>query len=220
MKTSWALLVPLVLCAACASPLPKSAPPAAGTGAGRSTGFLVRDPAFTLCELESFVALTTARNAIVFGQAETTLLATNGNDPAKAAMIGELFGRMREQGLRNYPQFGAEKFYQCTEREKLPVAKRMNAASVCMARQDIPFYLYANKTRGLSQADAVVATRKVLANQPKDVYPDALIDELAPMIYRSTSSDGFFEIRRFMFESCLFPVEWKAWWEAVGVKER
>ena len=40
------------------------------------------------------------------------------------------------------------------------------------------------------------------------------------MIYRNTSSNGFFEIRRFMFESCLFPAEWKAWWDAVGVNER
>lgn len=220
MKTSLALVLPLILCAACVSNPSKPREPSPNPGAGRPAGFLVRDPAFTGCELESFIALTIARNAIAFGQTESSLLAANGSDPAKAALIGELFGRMKDQNFRNYPRFGAEKFYQCAEREKVPVKKNMNAASVCMARQDIPFYLQAGKEQRLSQAEAVASTRKILANQPKDIYPDALIEELAPMIYRNTSSNGFFEIRRFMFESCLFPAEWKAWWDAVGVNER
>jgi hypothetical protein len=207
----------LFLCAACASNQQMSTD--SSVTSVRTEEYLVRQPKFTHCELEAFISLNAARNAIVFGQTQESLLATKGNGAFQVAMVNELFRRMKVQGFRDYPRFAAEKFYQCVEREQLAVVKDLNSASICMARQDIPFYLYAKRADGRSQVEATDAVRKMYAESPKGIYPVALIDQTAPMVYRINGDDGFYELRRFSFETCLFPTDWKAWWDARGTYE-
>lgn len=213
MKLSSTLLMFIILCAGCvtnqsrATDVPVPAPAATQDN-------LVRQPSFTNCELQAFISLSAGRNAISFGATQTALLAARGNGAFQVSMINELFARMSDGGFRDYPMFAAEKFYQCTDREGIPVAKNLNGAAVCLARQDISFYLYARKLDGRTQAEATAIVKRMFANSSQDIYPEALIDQTALMVYRADNDNDFYEIRRFSFETCLFPDEWKAWWNS------
>jgi len=203
------LLLPVgALVAACATtqPKPPETPP--------PTEYLVRKPAFSACELDAFISLGAARNAVLFHDTRESLLAVKGNSAFQIGMINELFDRMRDQGLRDYPMFAAEKFYQCAERKTLPVTKNMNGAAICFARQDIVFFLNARKTQGRSQAEATAMVKKMFLGAPAGTYPEALIEQTAPMVYRASSDEDFYEVRRLAFETCLFPEDWKAWWNS------
>jgi hypothetical protein len=207
-------------------PTAASGPPAASTAsstvaptAGSVPDFLVRRSTFTGCELEGFVSLTAARNALVFGAKKESLLGARGNGPWQRAMIDDLFARMKVHGLRSHGSFAAEKFYQCADRQRLALTKNAAGAAACLARLDIVFYMDADRRKGRTQGETLAHFKRNFAHVPKDVFPEALVEQLAPMVFRISSDDGEYELRRFVFETCLFPDEWKQWWESAGRKE-
>lgn len=223
-----ASIVLALLVAACVAPQPKPVakvaapkPPVAVAVpkplaiSGADPRFLVRKPEFTTCEVEAFVAVGIARNAIVLKETQASMLAVKTNGPLQVAMINEVFERMKTQNLRDHGLFAAEKFYQCTQRQKLPVSRNLNGASVCLARQDILFYLNASRLKGQTEADAVFRVKGQFEKSSQAIYPDSLIDQLAPMAYRAISDNGAFELRRFAFETCLFPKDWTAWYNSM-----
>lgn len=193
------------------------------TGSQRATaqntkpegGYLVVQRDFIVCELEAFITLTAARSAITFNASKESLLSAKKTGEFQIGMINELFERVETEDFKNYPKFAAEKFYQCTERKALPITKRMDAASLCLARQDIGFYLLALKRKGRTQAESSDMVKKMYEKNPEGLFPDKLIDATANMVFQSTNTDeDYFRLRKLSFETCLFPEEWKAWWNS------
>ncbi|MES9991591.1 MAG: hypothetical protein ABW098_06520 [Candidatus Thiodiazotropha sp.] len=176
--------------------------------------YLVRKPSFTNCELEALITHTAGRQAIVFKATQESLLATKNARAFQKDMINELFARINDNGFRDYPMFAAEKFYQCIEREGVSIKKNLGGAAVCLARQDIPFYLYAKKQSGSTLEETTAFVKKLYENSSKEIYPETLIEQTAKMVYRAKNTNDFYNIRRLSFETCLFPKEWKAWWES------
>jgi hypothetical protein len=91
-------------------------------------------------------------------------------------------------------------------------------ATVCLARHDIVFYVTADRLRGTPQAEAVPRIKSYLGKSSKAVYPEPLMEQLVPMVYRVASPDDDYQLRQIVFETCLFPEEWQAWYQATEGK--
>ena len=136
------------------------------------------------------------------------MAATN---PPPRAMLEELYARKEDGTLRDYPSFAEEKFYQCTDAEGLALDKKLGGGTICLARLDIVYFLDGYRMQGVPPVQALARFKRTFASSPKDAYPDALVEQLVPMVYRATTSEDNYELRRFVFETCLFPEEWKVW---------
>jgi len=174
---------------------------------------LIARQAFRTCEAEAFIALLIARNAMHLGDTRESLLANPSTGERQAAMINEVFDEMSRTGSKDHGGYAARKFYQCAKREGLGLTENPGAA-VCLARHDIVFFITIDRNKGVPQAEALARIKRFLGNSSNAVYPPALIDQLVPMTYRVASMDEDFLLRRLVFETCLFPEEWKAWYEA------
>ncbi|ODP34763.1 hypothetical protein A9762_13080 [Pandoraea sp. ISTKB] len=180
---------------------------------------LIRKPGFRICESEAFVALGYGRQVIVFKDTKASLLAGPDVGALQIVLIDDLFKRVQSEGFSDYPRFAAEKFYECTDREKVLVEKNLTNASICLFRQDVLFYLNAKKKQGLSQNEAMLMVSKMYRENTEEVLPQRLIDMAAPMVYKAKTDEDMYALRRFHFESCLFPDQWKAWWNAQQTPE-
>ncbi|WP_394825663.1 hypothetical protein [Pendulispora albinea] len=179
----------------------------------------MEDPTFEVCEREAFMSLLAARNALLFHSSRESLPGANSDDLFIIPMINESYGKMKNEDLSNHGVFAAEKFYQCADREKLSVSKDPDGAAVCLGRHDILFFLDAGRREGQTQEQAKARTKSILKRDLTSTYPSALIDELTPMVYRTNSADENYALRRFVFETCLFPTEWKAWWNSFNAEK-
>lgn len=193
--------------AACAS-----TPPTLVTSA--NNGFLVRDPAFLLCEAEALVAHDAARQTLLFDQGQEDMLANAKGDASMTRLINEIFRQIREEGLKEHAKFASAQFYQCVEREQLPVVRNPGGAAVCLARTDLVFFLNADRQRGKTPEQANESLKDYVRSASQAVYPPELIDQLTPMAYRIKNEDDHYEVRQFVFETCLVPKEWKDWWNS------
>lgn len=219
-RSRCALVVLATVLSACQTArAPSSAASESGKREAAPADFLVRRSTFTGCELEAFISLTAARSALMFHATKDSLLAARSTGPWQRAMIADLFAQIEGGGLKNHPYFAAEKFYQCAEREELAVRKNVGGAAVCLARLDIVFYLDSDRRKGRTREEALARFRRSFANVPESVFPAALVEQLAPMAFRISADDDEYELRRLVFETCLFPGEWKAWREGDGRKE-
>lgn len=201
------LLASLVACAS-------TPPPAPAPVAGTPAGFLVRDPTFTYCELEAFVAHDAARQTLLFGQGQEAMLANAKGDASLTQLINEIFRQVKEEGLEDHARFASAQFYQCVDREKLSLPRNPGGAAVCLARTDIVFFLNADRQRGKSPEEANQRLKDTLRSASQTVYPHDLIDQLTPMAYRIQNEDDHYELRRFVFETCLVPKDWRDWWNS------
>jgi hypothetical protein len=174
--------------------------------------FLVSRPAFRTCEREAFIALMIARNGMHFNDTRESLLANQSSGEPQIAMINELFDEIGRTGSKDHAGFAARQFYQCAKRERLALTENFAGATVCLARHDIVFFITIDRNKGVPQTESLARIRSLLGNSA--VYPVALVEQLVPMTYRLTSADEDFMLRRLIFESCLFPDDWKAWYEA------
>lgn len=216
MKRLMVLMTLVLLCTACAhrgaqpslaySPLSFRMP--------KPEDNLIRKPGFSTCELEAFVALGYGRQVIVFKSTKASLLAGPGVGAFQIALIDDLFKRMQSEEFSDYPRFAAEKFYECTDREKVLVEKNLTNASICLFRQDVLFYLNERKKQGRSLNEATLMVSKMYRENTEEVLPQRLIDMAASMVYKAKTDEDMYALRRFHFESCLFPDQWKAWWNA------
>jgi len=208
-----ALLAVAAVATACAHGGSAPPPQHGGGRAAPTQDHLVRRPDFTQCELEGFIALAAARGAFAFHVSKEQALAAT-KVASTQAMIEDLYAAKESGAVRNHASFAERRFYACADARRLGIEKKPGGAAVCLAHLDIVFYLDAWREKGETQEEALAHFRRSFANSPRDIYPDALADALAPMVYRATTSDDDYELRRFVFESCLFPDEWKAWWES------
>ncbi len=183
-------------------------------GPARAQALLFDQPAFRHCEAEAFLALVVARNAMHLDNSKATQLAVKSNGAFTIAAIEEVYADIARSGTRDHGGFAARKFYECVKREGLPLDEKPSAAAVCLARQDIVFFLNVDRQRGRTQADAGVRIKGLLSKSSKTVYPEALIDQLLPMVYRISSDDDEYDLRQFVFETCLMPEDWTAWFKA------
>lgn len=172
------------------------------------------NPDFQQCEAEAFLALVVARNAMHLDNTKETQLAVPSNGEFAVATIEEVYAEVARSGTRDHGGFAAKKFYQCVQRSGLPLRERIAEAGVCLARQDIVFFVNVDRQRGRSQAEAGLRAKNLLSKRSNGVYPEALIDQLVPMVYRVASGDDEYELRQFVFQTCLLPEEWQAWYAA------
>jgi len=177
-------------------------------------GLLLDRSGYKLCELEAFTALIIARNGMHLGNTRESLLSLKSNGEFAIATINELYDEIAKTGSKDHGGFAARKFYACAKREVLAVGENVDGARVCLRRHDIVFYVYSDRLKGRSEAEALGRIKRFLAAQPQ-VYPPALIDQIVPMVYRATTDDLEFELRQLIFQSCLFPADWKAWYATV-----
>ncbi|QHE90406.1 hypothetical protein PI93_000190 [Pandoraea fibrosis] len=216
MKRLMVLMALVLLCTAC---VPRGAQPSLAYSPlnfrmPKPEDNLIRKPGFLTCESEAFVALGYGRQVIVFKSTQASLLAGPDVGALQIALIDELFKRMQSEGFSDYPRFAAEKFYACTEREKVPVEENLTNASICLFRQDVLFYLNERKKQGRSLNEATLMVSKMYRENTEEVLPQRLIDMAASMVYKAKTDEDMYALRRFHFESCLFPDQWKAWWNA------
>jgi hypothetical protein len=180
----------------------------------------LRAPAFEQCELEGFVATDLGRQALLFGETREKLLEQNGLGELQRQAIEALHAGIRDKTVSHYAAFAADRFYACAERLKLPVARNTKAASVCFARTDIQFFAQRHKEKGLSAEQARANFRTVFKDTPKEIFPDSLVDELTNWEYQVERPAEQYELRRFILESCLFPEEWKRWYNSLHPEDR
>lgn len=180
----------------------------------RAAPHLMDQEGFQACEAEAFLALVVARNAMHLGNSQASQRAVPSNGDFALATIDEVYETLARTGSKDHGGFAAAKFYQCSERERLGLRANPSGAAVCLARQDLVFFLHAERLRGRAPAEAVARVKQLFGPSSPAVYPPALIDQLAPMVYRVQSGDDEYELRRFVFETCLFPSEWQAWYES------
>ncbi|VVE19845.1 hypothetical protein PFI31113_03049 [Pandoraea fibrosis] len=76
------------------------------------------------------------------------------------------------------------------------------------------FYLNERKKQGRSPNEATLMVSKMYRENTEEVLPQRLIDMAASMVYKAKTDEDMYALRRFHFESCLFPDQWKAWWNA------
>lgn len=143
-----------------------------------------------------------------------SLLAIPSNGDLQIKTIDELFDEAESTGSRDHGGFAARKFYECAKREYLDVKEDMAGAATCLARHDIVFYVGLDRIKGAPEEQALARIRRFLGTSSKAVYPDALIEQLVPMVYRVRSPDDDYELRQLVFETCLFPEDWNAWYAA------
>ena len=134
-----------------------------------------------MCEAEAFLSLVIARNAMHLGNSKQIQLDVKSNGPFSVAAINEVYAEIDQSNTKDHGSFAARKFYQCTRREGVTVAEDVRSASVCLARQDIVFFLNVDRERGRSQADAAARIKGFLSKSSKGVYPEELVDQLVPM---------------------------------------
>lgn len=180
---------------------------------------LLDRPGFQKCELEAFTALIIARNGMYLGNTRESLLSLKSNDEFSIATINELYDEIAKTAGKDHGGFAARKFYQCAKREGLAVEGNVDGARVCLRRHDIEFYVYSDRLKGRPEEEALGRIKRYLGKEPL-VYPPALIDKIVPMVYRATTDDLEFQLRQLIFESCLFPDDWKAWYATVQPRKQ
>lgn len=206
---SAAVISALTMSAALASIDNSATPPPSNTP---ESSFLVRSPSFSTCELEGFISLGLARAAMVFKTPKENLLRDNP-DAFQTATINELFSEATTSTIKNYFSFGAKKFYDCVSRENIDIPINPSDAATCYAHHEIQFFASVSKSKKLNQEMALARVKQHLASVP---LSPKLIEEVVAMEYRTENVDDEFELRRFIFESCLLPDQWSEWYQSVN----
>ena len=44
-----------------------------------------------------------------------------------------------------------------------------------------------------------------------NIYNDAIIERLVPIVYQVTDDEDEHKLRRYVFETCYLPDDWRAW---------
>lgn len=176
-----------------------------------SAELLLERQDFRACETQAMTALVIARKAMHLNNSKQSLLDLESNREFEIASINEVFDEIARTGSKNHGGFAAKKFFECTKRAGLPVKENLDDATFCLARQDIVFYLNIDRERGHSEGEAGERLRKLLSKSSKSAYSDAMIDILVPIVYRVTDNDDEYKLRRYVFETCYLPDDWKAW---------
>lgn len=85
------------------------------------------------------------------------------------------------------------------------------AATFCLARQDILFYLSIDREKGLLEDEAGERIRQRFSKSSQSVYSEAIIERLIPIVYQVADDEDEYKLRRYVFETCYLPDDWRAW---------
>ncbi len=127
------------------------------------------------------------------------------------ATTSEVYEEISGTGSKDHVAFAAKKFFQCSKRAGLPIKEDWYAATFCLARQDILFYVAIDREQGRPESEADVRIRKRFSDSSKSIYSDAIIDRLVPLVYQVIDDEDEYKLRRYNFEMCYLPGEWRAW---------
>ncbi len=176
-----------------------------------SEELLLERPDYRECEAETMTALSIARNAMHLKDSKRSMLNIKSIAEFQRATTSEVDEEIERTGSKDHVGFAAKKFFECAKRAKLPIKEDLNAATFCLARQDILFYLAIDRKQGLPQGEADARIRKRFSNSSKSIYSDAIIDRFVPLVYQVVDDEDEYKLRRYMFEVCYLPDDWRVW---------
>lgn len=156
-------------------------------------------------------ALSIARNTMHLKNSKQSTLDVKSNAEFQIATTKEVNEEIKRSGSKDHAGFAARKFFECTKRAGLPIKEDLYAATFCLARQDILFYLSIDRELGLPESEARERIRQRFSKSSKSVYSDAIIERLVPIVYQVTDDEDEYKLRRYVFETCLLPDDWGAW---------
>ncbi len=165
---------------------------------------ILDNPEFRDCELEAFIALGAARQALFFKNSKAELLKAGGNKPDQVEMLDDLYAGIENKTYKNHGAFAAKRWNACAQKSQLSLPANNDGAWLCLLRLDISFFLLAYQQQGATMSQAIEKTRQLTAKNSAELFPPKLIDFVAPMVYQL--KDGYdLPVRQVIFESCLFP---------------
>ncbi|MGX9730003.1 hypothetical protein ACWYXO_05115 [Janthinobacterium aestuarii] len=166
---------------------------------------------FRECEAQTMTALSIARNAMHLKDSKQSMLDVKSTAEFQRATTSEVDEEIARTGSNDHVRFAAKKLFQCSKLAGLPIKEDWQAATFCLARQDILFYLAIDREQGRPEGEADVRIRKRFSNSSKSIYSDPIIDRFVPLVYQVTDNEDEYKLRRYMFETCYLPDEWRAW---------
>jgi hypothetical protein len=157
--------------------------------------------AFQLCDARTFVAMGLARSYFTGGRQKEPVRSLVKNDPWGRETAETLF-RLADAGtLQHHAEFAADVLVQCAVANVVQVGAPKNQVRLCLARTDVGFYLHADRTAGLVRQEAISRTAARL--KPREVYPTALVNAVAEVVYRPEKIPDLRALTSRMLWSCI-----------------
>jgi hypothetical protein len=201
-----------MLCAPLVATPAAAAPAAASTGAQRPAApSVLLDPKFAECERQGFVALASARRALVLNEAREKVLENAGSDAEARRMVDALFAA-RARGERDHGRFAAREFRRCLTRARLPQlvqAADEAQAAACLTRLDVVHFAVTERTSRKTEPQVQASTGARFA-EAAPAIPPALVAVVVPAVFRLRDDNDRYSLEQIVFESCLFPEQWNA----------
>lgn len=176
-----------------------------------SAELLLERKDFRECEAEAMTALSIARNKMHLQNSEQSMLDVKSNAEFRIATVKEVNEEIKRSGSKDHSGFAAKKFLECTNRAGLPIKENLYAAAFCLARQDILFYLSIDRKKGIPEGEAGERIRQRFSKNSQSIYSKSFIERLVPIVYQVTDDEDEYKLRRYVFETCYLPDDWKAW---------
>lgn len=156
-------------------------------------------------------ALSIAGSEMHLKNSKQSTLDVKSNAEFQKATIKEVEDEIKRSDSKDHAAFAARKFFECTRRAGLPIKEDLYAATFCLARQDILFYLRIDREQGLPEGEAGERIRRRFSNSARSVYSEGIIERLVPIVYMVTDDEDEYRLDRYVFETCYLPDDWEAW---------
>ena len=183
----------------------------ASFSSANSAELLLEHKDFRECEAEAMTALSIARNTMHLQNSKQSMLDVKSNAEFQIATIKEVNEEIKRSGSKDHAGFAAKKFFECTKRAGLPIKEDLYAATFCLARQDILFYLSIDREKGLLEGEAGERIRQRFSKSSQSIYSEPIIERLVPIVYQVADDEDEYKLRRYVFETCYLPDDWRAW---------
>lgn len=145
--------------------------------AANSAELLLERKDFRECEGQAMTALSIARNTMHLKNSKQSTLDIKSNAEFQIATTKEVNEEINRSGSKDHAGFAARKFFECTKRAGLPIKVDLYAATFCLARQDILFYLSIDRELGLPEGEAGERIRQRFSKSSESVYSDAIMGD-------------------------------------------
>lgn len=157
--------------------------------------------AFRLCDSRTFIAVAMGRVYLYEGRDRQRVLTLVKNDNWARPLAENLIRRADAGEIVHPAQFATEVLFQCAISEAIQVGASRADAQLCIARTDIAAELHEARARGVSRAQAVARTSGRL--KPPELYPPAMVNTLADVIYRAQSPPSLRTLSSEVLWGCL-----------------
>lgn len=177
----------------------------AGSGAAAEVPVpVIENAGYTFCVNEANDAMTLGRLVMAFGRTRQQIEDDPRMTPFFRGMAADFFRDVEAGKVHNYAQFALHRFQQCLQVQKVDLHEEDLTVFACLTRMDIPYYYFALKRNGDSQAEAAERMGKALAPWH---YPPGLIEALGGPAWSVKNENELKAMQIFLFNACLLPSE-------------